>query len=245
MSTTDIKKLAKKLSKMGRYGDTELVHLNKEEKELIEKYRGDKLSINPKTGLKEGFIQKAVQMGIDYKLGQLQSGAKSLIKKQQIKEQKAELDKLKKIQPREAQAMSRLRETARTGSVDMSSANRQISQPTYQRGQSAKAAQLGQMTRQGLEGSIVAQEVSRKLDSNVRASIAEQARQIAFQNEQSKIRAQENLQKSLFKRGDLLRQIAAKKEGLGKKTTSSIMQSQLNKALGRAQFLGNVVGEAM
>lgn len=246
MSTTDIKKLAEKLSKMGRYGDTELVHLNKEEKKIIEKYRGDRLSINPKTGLKEGFISQAAGAIISHQMGQLQQGAQGLIKKQQIKEQKEELDKLKKIQPREAQAMSRLREASRKGSIDTTALNRQISQPMYQQGQSQQARQLGQMTRQGLEGSIVAQEVSRKLDSNVRASIAEQAKQIAFKNEQSKIRAQESLQKALFKRGDLLRKIAAQKEGLDKDTVSSRMQSQLNQLTGTYNFgqqLTGILGE--
>jgi len=46
---------SKYLASQGRFGDTELAHINKDEEKLLEKYRGGRLTINPKTGLKEAF----------------------------------------------------------------------------------------------------------------------------------------------------------------------------------------------
>jgi hypothetical protein len=47
-----VKAQAKKLANMGRDGDTELVHVNKDEERLLKAY-GGRGSINPKTGLRE------------------------------------------------------------------------------------------------------------------------------------------------------------------------------------------------
>jgi hypothetical protein len=48
----EVKAQAKKLANMGRDGDTELVHVNKDEETLLKAY-GGRGSINPKTGLRE------------------------------------------------------------------------------------------------------------------------------------------------------------------------------------------------
>ena len=94
--------------------------------------------------------------------------------------------------------------------IDTQAATSQAAQPMYQQGQAQQAEAMGQITRQGLEGSVIAQEASRKVGTDVRANIAEQARQIAFKNEQSKAQAEQRLQEAMFKRGDLLREIAGK-----------------------------------
>lgn len=50
--SSKIKAQAKKLARMGRDGDTELVHVNKDEEKLL-KAHGGRGSINPETGLRE------------------------------------------------------------------------------------------------------------------------------------------------------------------------------------------------
>ena len=216
---------------MGRYGDTELVHLNKEEKKLIERYRGAKLSKNPKTGLSEGWSEQAKRYAAQSKQNksmftmsykgykEFQAQETKLEGEQKIAEaalaaKEKAIAAAKKIQPGEAAAMARMRKGAASGTMDVQALNRQMSQPIYQQGQAQQASALGQITRQGLEGSVIAQETSRKIGADVRSSIAEQARQIAFNNEQTKARAEQNLQGALMKRGALLRDLATKKAGL-------------------------------
>jgi len=210
-----LKKVAKQLSGMGRYGDTELVHLNKEEQELIEKYRGAKLNINPKTGLKEGFgILPMAKQYFKWQAGKKQREGEKEISLAELGAKEKAIAAAKQIQPGEAQAMAQMRKAAAEGTMDVAALNQQMAQPLYQQGQAQQAQALGQITRQGLEGSVIAQEASRKIGSDVRASIAEQARQIAFNNEQTKAGAQQRHQAALMKRGSLLRDLAAKKAGL-------------------------------
>ena len=49
----NLKNIAKQIRRHGRYGDTDLVHVNKSEIKLLENYANKKGTINPVTGLKE------------------------------------------------------------------------------------------------------------------------------------------------------------------------------------------------
>lgn len=221
-----LKKYAKQIQSKGRFGDTELVHINKDEERLLERYRGAKLSRNPETGVKEAFPWLAVSAGL--KLAGMAHGAFTRRKqrdfeKKEIKRQAEERTKAleksisaaKQISPAQAQAMARMRRGAQEGTMDVEGLTRQQSQPIYQQGQAQTAQAMGQITSQGLEGSIIAQEASRKVGADTRAAIAEQARQIAFQNEQTKVAAEQSLQQALLKRGELLSNLALKRtEGL-------------------------------
>ena len=100
---------------------------------------------------------------------------------------------------------------AEEGTMDVDALNQQMAQPLYQQGEAQEAMQQAQITQQGLEGSIIAQDVSRKVGADVRASIAEQARQIAFANEKTKADAERRLQDAKMRRGQLLREIAMKR----------------------------------
>jgi len=111
----------------------------------------------------------------------------------------------------EQQAMSRMRKGAEEGTMDVEGLNRQMAQPLYQQGEAQEATAMQKITAQGLEGSIIAQDVSRKIGSDVRASIADQARKIALDNEKTKADAARRLSEAQMKRGQLLRDIAIKK----------------------------------
>lgn len=221
-----LKKYAKLIQSKGRFGDTELAHINKDEEKLLERYRGGKLSKNPKTGVKEAFPWIAAA----YVAGKLISGSSK--RKKAVAAAKAKKDaqlKVAEAQKEEAlkgirqagqmtgeeqQAMSQMRKGAKEGTMDVEGLQQQMSQPLYQQGEAQEATAMGKITQQGLEGSIIAQEVSRKVGSDVRASIADQARSIAYENEKTKADAQRNLQSALMKRGQLLKELALKKGGV-------------------------------
>ena len=112
---------------------------------------------------------------------------------------------MSKMTAEEQQAMARMRKGAEQGTMDVAKLNQQMAQPLYQQGEAQEAQAMQKITQQGLEGSIIAQEVSRKIGSDVRASIAQQARQIAMENERTKAEAARRLTQAQMKRGELLR----------------------------------------
>jgi len=218
----NLKNISKNIRRHGRYGDTELVHMSPQEIKLLEKLSGKKATINPVTGLKEYWawlVPAAITVASTY------LGAKSakdaaeeatakqeeLARKQMENELKA-LEASKQVTPAEARAMASLEKGAEEGTMDVEALNRQMSQPIYQQGQEQQAQAQGQITTQGLEGSIIAQEVSQKIGGDVRASIADQARSIAMANEQTKEASRREMTQRLFARGDMLRQIAINKK---------------------------------
>ena len=177
---------------------------------------------------------------LQHKAQRTQSEGEKKIADLQIAGQERALEAAKKVQPAEARAMAQLRKASEKGTMDVEALNMQRSQPLYQQGQAQVGQQLGQLTRQGLEGSVIAQEVSRKVGADVRADIASQARQIALQNQQTKAGAQQRLQGALFKRGELLRNLAQQKAGLS--TASQIAATKQD----YANKLGNIqVGQSM
>jgi hypothetical protein len=158
----------------------------------------------------------------------------SVIKRQQeknlIKEQKKagikQLNAASRLSAEEAQAMGRMKKGAEEGTMDVEKLNMQMAQPLYQQGEAQEAQAMQKITQQGLEGSIIAQEVSRKIGGDVRASIANQARQIAMDNEKTKADAERRYQESLMKRGQFLREIAMKKQGVLSDADMAEMQSK-------------------
>jgi hypothetical protein len=162
-----------------------------------------------------------------------------VIKRQQEKkliaeQKKAGLKQLKaagRMSPEEAQAMSRMKKGAEQGTMNVEKLNMQMAQPLYQQGEAQEAQAMGKITAQGLEGSIIAQEVSRKIGADVRASIATQARQIALENERTKADAERRYQESLMKRGTLMRELAMKRAGVISGAKLQQMQSKQGQAL--------------
>jgi hypothetical protein len=168
----------------------------------------------------------------------LSKGVSAYQKKQQgkaeIKSKRSALKAASRVQPEEAQAMARMRKGAEQGTMDVEKLNMQMSQPLYQQGEAQEAQAMGKITQQGLEGTIIAQEVSRKIGSDVRADIAGQARKIALENEKTKADADRRLQEALFQRGAKLRELGMQRAGL--KTA----ESNLDKA-----FIGDIVGAGL
>ncbi len=233
----NLKKIAKNIRRHGRYGDTELVHMSPQEIKLLEKMSGNKPTINPVTGLKEYWawlIPAAVTAVSTYASAKSakDSADKAIAKQEEIAEAKAEaelkaLDQAKQVTPAEARAMASLQRGAEEGTMDVEALNRQMAQPIYQQGQAQQAQAQAQITTQGLEGSIIAQEVAQKIGGDVRASIADQARSIAMANEQTKESARREMTQRLFARGDMLRQIAINRKRVEEGLDIIPMQSEL------------------
>lgn len=131
----------------------------------------------------------------------------------------------KRISPEQAVGMQKLRKGAQRGMIDVPGQTQQIGQEQYQRGEAQEAQATGQLTAQGLEGSIVAQDVSSRIGAETRAATAEQARQIAFKNQQSKQQAEQKLHQQLFKRRGLLEDLAFQKRAVREAETMAQLQS--------------------
>ena len=146
--------------------------------------------------------------------------------------------------PEEVYGAKKLKDAASGGAIDVQDTTAQVTQPLYQQGENIEAQAQGNITQQGLEGSIIAQETSQKIGSEVRAEIANQARNIAIQNEQTKLDAKKTLQDNVMKRADLLRSLAFKrqdeltgfeseKRGIEQGFTSNILGSTLSTLTGQ------------
>lgn len=59
-----IEKMAQALAGMGRYGDTELVHMNPDEVRVLEQLAGQRMTTNPATGRQEAFSLAKLLAGI-------------------------------------------------------------------------------------------------------------------------------------------------------------------------------------
>ena len=265
-----------KKAAQGRMGDSEMrvvkgeaAHVNPVEADIIDRHGkvGEEIvsrvgsgTINPKTGHKEYIPPWLITAGIQAAGSLIKGGIQRKQQKDLIAKQKQvglrQLDAAGQISGEEAAAMARMKKGAEEGTMDVDALNQQMAQPLYQQGQAQQATQMGQMTMQGLEGSIIAQEASRKVGADVRASIASQARQIAYANEQTKAGAERSYQDALTRRGQLLRNIAAKRMGVIGESEIAELESQqawnaslLNTGVGLvsglgAQAGGGPVGEA-
>tara|TARA_R110002020_G_C16204379_1_gene766510 strand:+ start:126 stop:1109 length:984 start_codon:yes stop_codon:yes gene_type:complete len=236
-----------KKAAQGRMGDSEMrvvkgeaAHVNPVEADIIDRHgkAGEEIvtqigsgTINPKTGYREYAFPWLALGAAAVKLGKSainRKQQKDLIKKQKqiLGEQKkaalASLDKAGQLTGEEQAAFARMQRGAEEGTMDVDALNQQMAQPLYQQGETQEAMQQAQITQQGLEGSIIAQDVSRKVGADVRASIAEQARGIAFANEKTKADAERRLQDAKMRRGQMLRDIAMKKSDVERATAAEI-----------------------
>tara|TARA_R100000808_G_C2146871_1_gene154790 strand:+ start:1304 stop:1909 length:606 start_codon:yes stop_codon:yes gene_type:complete len=139
----------------------------------------------------------------------------------------AGLRKLRNVTPAERDYEKRRRDIIQGGDPTIEEAGDKVIQKTRQEGQFQRQTVQGQAIQQGLEGSIVAQELRRKVDDKVLKSVAEQARKIALANAEAKKRAELELEGLMMRRGDRNRQISSQiaqipdKVGFGERLISA------------------------
>ena len=111
------------------------------------------------------------------------------------KSQIAGLRKLSEVTPAERAYEKRRQDIIKGGDPLINQMGQQAIQTIRQQGQLGRQRATGQAIQQGLENSIVAQELRRKVDKDVLRSVAEQARSMAFANQKAKRQAEDELEK--------------------------------------------------
>ena len=111
------------------------------------------------------------------------------------KSQIAGLRKLSEVTPAERAYEKRRQDIIKGGDPLINQMGQQAIQTIRQQGQLGRQRATGQAIQQGLENSIVAQELRRKVDKDVLRSVAEQARSMAFANQKAKRQAEHELEK--------------------------------------------------
>jgi len=126
-------------------------------------------------------------------VGQAVYGAYS--KNQDRKNQIAGLRKLAEVTPSERAYEKRRQDIIKSGDPLINEAGRKGVQTIRQQGQFNRQRAQGQAISQGLENSIVAQELRRKVDKDVLRAVAEQARKMALLNARAKRGAENDLER--------------------------------------------------
>ena len=201
------KKYLDRIARHGRFGDTELVHVNKDEEQLLKNYRGtpnEPLPINPVTGKKEAFIPIIAAVAGAVVGGAISAyGANKAAGKQidAANKSKAEQDAAnarafeiaKQRSPEEMAIVRKMQHRAKKGTMNVPQLQSQSSRSAWSQARQAQQEQEGAMAMRGMEGSIVADEIRRKTDTDTMRMVSDQARKIAMANEQTKMQAQGQL----------------------------------------------------
>ncbi len=131
------------------------------------------------------------------------------------KNQIAGLRKMSEVTPAERAYEKRRQDIIKGGDPLINEAGREAIQTVRQQGQFNQQRATGQAINQGLENSIVAQELRRKVDADTLRSVAKQARQMALANAQAKRQAEGELESFRMGIDDRKRTTNAKIAGIG------------------------------
>jgi hypothetical protein len=141
--------------------------------------------------------------------------------KRRISGQLSALNNLAEITPSERGYVQRRRDIMSSGDPLLNQEfNRQVG-TIRQQGVFNRQRAQGQAIQQGLEGSIVAQELRRKVDQDVLTSVAEQARQLALANAKAKRTAESELE-SMNMKLDARKQDIAYRKGMLKADSDAL-----------------------
>tara|TARA_Y100000593_G_scaffold92542_1_gene184502 strand:- start:4425 stop:5027 length:603 start_codon:yes stop_codon:yes gene_type:complete len=105
-------------------------------------------------------------------------------------------------------------------------------QPIKSMGQQTKQQAVGQAIRQGLENSVIANEIRSRMDAKTQTQMSQVAKQIALMNEQYKDQQEQALDKYHLGRADRIRNI-----------TSQANQSYLQNQVGGLDILGGFMSQ--
>lgn len=243
------KNYMRRLASKGRFGDTELVHVNKDEKELLSNYKGGQLTTNPKTGLKEAFpwlVAGAVAKGLGSLIGG--SRARRQARRARRQQKAANLkayNAAKKRTPEEMQYVQRMQQRSQQGALDVPQLQSDVSRGAWSQARQAQQEQEGQMAMKGMEGSIVADELRRKTDTDTMRMVADQAQKISMANEQTKLQAQGSLDQYQMQRADYLRQIGSQYHQQQGQVEAQYSQQKGQIAQGTWSSLGDAISSGM
>ena len=115
---------------------------------------------------------------------------------------------LSNITPAERDYVKRQRDIVSQGDPSLQGKLNKQTSAIRQQGNFERSRVQGGLIRQGLENSIISDELRRKVDKNVMDQISEESGKIAEQNRLAKLQAEENITNFELKRDERLRQIA-------------------------------------
>jgi hypothetical protein len=127
----------------------------------------------------------------------------------------AGLRKLSEVTDAERDYEKRRQDIIKGGDPLINQAGRSAIQTIRQQGRFNQQRATGQVIQQGLEDSIVAQELRRKVDADTLRSVAEQARQMALANAEAKRRAESEIEALKMGQDARKRDSEAKIAGIG------------------------------
>ena len=148
-----------------------------------------------------------------------------------LRNQEKALDKAGQKSPQEKEYLSRLEKRRREGDPLHAERSRMAIQPLKQMQQQSMQTAYGRIANQGLDSSIVANEIMRRTEAPILRQIAEESRRQALINAEYKQRAEQEYDKYLLSRSDYLKEIALKKAGVGSE-----------RILNRGKTFGNMLG---
>ena len=133
------------------------------------------------------------------------------------------LERSKQMGPYEKEYYARLKSEATEGDPMAAQKRNLAIQPIRQQGQFMQQRATGTAIQQGLENSIIADELRQRASRTTMGQIAQTSERLAIQNTEYKRQAQGRLDKAMLSREDKLRQISQKQSGLKSGMTGDIL----------------------
>ena len=110
--------------------------------------------------------------------------------------------------PEELAWLEKTKRRSQYGAEDFQQKKQQALQPIYSMGQQTKQQATGQAIRQGLENSVIANEIRSRMDAKTQTQMSKVAQQIALMNEQYKQQQEQAVDKYHLARADRIRNIS-------------------------------------
>tara|TARA_B110000467_G_scaffold157979_1_gene173464 strand:+ start:309 stop:896 length:588 start_codon:yes stop_codon:yes gene_type:complete len=124
---------------------------------------------------------------------------------------KKALENLANVTPSERRYVRKKREIAAKGDPLLKAQSAETTQAIKQVGSDNRMASMGQSVSQGLENSVVAQELRRRVDKDTLSQVAKEARMLAAKNAKAKQMAELDIEKMNMKTDDRRRDVNYKK----------------------------------
>ena len=150
------------------------------------------------------------------------------------------LNKAMEMTPQEQKYFDRLSKESTKGDPYLFEQQQLRTQPIHQQGQFARQRATGQAIQQGLENSIVANELRRQVDSDTLKQLAKESDKLALHNKQYKRKAQQREDSARMQRAGRLQQLALQQANLSADHQMQMAGLDAQSEIGQAQAMSNL-----
>ena len=150
------------------------------------------------------------------------------------------LNKAMEMTPQEQKYFDRLSKESTKGDPYLFEQQQLRTQPIHQQGQFARQRATGQAIQQGLENSIVANELRRQVDSDTLKQLAKESDKLALHNKQYKRKAQQREDSARMQRAGRLQQLALQQANLSADHQMQMAGLDAQSEIGQAQSMSNL-----